>query len=263
MNKKNKGTSIIEMIICLPILLFLTLMVFKLISSGVKNVNASFQKSKIVAEDITSMLNMSGTIENSTWGSFVGSYIKGIWYFPDDYRHPLVLQSAQDSKGKIVSDSSGIPRMQRFIVYYIVRPEGDRCTLESHGEVLDVPNPDNYCPHKRLIRKDFTPTSFGGSIALASLGGYLNNDLSVGGRVLAAKVISNDVLGFDVDFTPYGTKYTVKLNGADIKLDDTSVGFNIKKFRMAEYQKDTHAGNDLTAYKDKYFEISNRAIPKS
>lgn len=260
-NGANRGFTILETLVSITILFMLIIIGLVYLELGTSEVSASFNKSKIIAQNITAQMDIVRSIERSTWGMFTDSAFQGIIYNTSDYRHALILQSALDTRGRLVTDPGGVPKLQKYIVYYVIRPQGDTCIPSS------VPNPDNYCPHKLLIRRDISP-------AAAVIEDCLNNDIQSThfGDILDTKVLAQGVLSFDVNLMPAGTRYSVKFNGSYISLNDTSLGFSIKKYREAEYGKkyklvgdeykrNVGSGFDLSSDTTKLFEIKGRAIP--
>lgn len=160
------------------------------------------------------------SIEFATWGSFEGANVKGIYYFEDDYRHPLLLQSPIDKKEEGDAHiASNNPPIKRYLLYYIVRPPGDTCKPNN-----PISNPDVWCPHKWLIKKELKRSAFRPNITVTfdMLKKYLNNNLQdrfLNWNVISTEVTAKGLINFNIIPPQKGSECTGYYNGTKMSMD--------------------------------------------
>ncbi|MCD4784383.1 MAG: type II secretion system GspH family protein [Candidatus Eremiobacteraeota bacterium] len=152
MNKRKKGTTLIELLIASAVFSILVICLFAIIRYATKNWRSVEDRASIQSEIRNIETNLSGELKKTSYASVV------TW--TDDYRHTLGFKSFTNPiTGKFDTDATGNPLTHGYILYILLRPMAteDLCT---HSAILGT---DNKCPHKFLLRVDLTRTTDGAS----------------------------------------------------------------------------------------------------
>lgn len=272
-NKKNKGNSLIEILIAMTIFMLLIIFVFYIADFTKSHLDETIKATVVQADLRTAQRDIYKYISNSTWGMFTNTIppsLQGIYYYDTDYRHALFLQSSLKDNGTTNFDDSMEPNVTKYVLYYIIRPPGDRCVFDDPTGTLDSADPRNdpdiYCPHKRLVKKEIkSDVIFGFPTSTDFLEKYLTYDLSdtSSGEVLSARILAENVLDFTV-IPPENTGvHTIYYNGAAQSVDNIALLIRLtslkeKKYMNIEYHNGSHLDNTANL-----FTLEGLAEPKN
>lgn len=269
-NKKNKGSSLVEILIAMTIFILLIIFVFYIADFTKSHLDETIKATVVQADLRVAQRDMYKYISNTKWGMFVGASLQGIYYYDTDYRHALFLQTCLNNNGATNYDSSMEPNVTKYILYYIIRPPGDKCVFNDPTGALDSAdpgnNPDNYCPHKRLVKKEIkSDVIFGFPTSPDFLKRYLTYDLSdtSSGEVLSARILAENVLDFTVIPPANSGVHTIYYNGAAQSADNIALLIRLtalkeKKYMNIGYYNGNHLNNTANL-----FTLEGLAEPKN
>lgn len=262
-NRKISGISLLEIIVASAI--FLAVFMF-VISNGLlkmKEWGNFITKESLIQPDIRrAQEDIAKTVINSTWERFLDTENKGIYYFVDDYRHPLVLESSMNNDGTYYIDNDLNPHLKRYVLYFIVRPPDDKCMPNN-----PIPNPDGYCPHKWLVKKELDPVSlqYFPIITAPMLDVYMSNDLKdkVFGNIWSAKIVAENVLNFEIIPPLDGNKYTIYYNGMPKKTNSKTLEINLTYIKNKKILTQTYYNENLLNKKNEITTLKGYAEPRN
>lgn len=195
--KRQKGTSLLEMLIAVLIYSFAILAVLSLFEYGTKNWHSIEEKNRIQTDIRKSFMLLNTDLKSSTTGQFEGSWFTGVKVFTNDYRHGICFQSAVIDNKYTVINKYNKPVCQKYILYYIIRPPDDQFVGWGHDACLKMPapqNPDDICPHKWLIKKEFNNLT-----SETEIRDSRNTDLATSGNCTKAQILSKYILSFNIN----------------------------------------------------------------
>jgi len=150
MNKKEKGTTLLEVLIASLVFSILVICLFAVIKYATKNWRSVEDRTSVQSEIRKIETNLVDELRKTSYASVI------TW--TDDYRHTLAFKSfTNPTTGNFDTDMSGNPLSHGYILYILLRPiQGeDPC---SHDPIAGT---DNKCTHKFLLRVDLTRTTDG------------------------------------------------------------------------------------------------------
>ncbi|MFH1453662.1 MAG: type II secretion system protein [Armatimonadota bacterium] len=267
-NNRNKGFTGIELLTAVAILVIVfvfSYLAFNLIS---RNMNKTVQNSMNQSDMNIIHQKILKSVHNSTWEGFINSGINGIYYYGDkDYRHPLLLQSFLNEDGSCNIDTSLNPVCTGYTLYYIVRPKNDICAPELNPDGSPVydekekvslsANPDTYCPHKLLIKKELGLADINHSMSIYD---QLRNHMTNSGT---GKTVAKNVLNFEIIPPEDGSKYTVYYNGKEKKVNDKLIKVKLTAFTERKYLNKAHFNEDLLNDTANLFILEDSAEPQN
>ena len=133
------GFSLLEVIISTVMFLLMTTILFGGYRTFMKCWRTAESKSEIHRKFLRISNNMQVELSRTDIDTVLSGSTSG--------KSWLCFKSNTDGDGKPYYDMDGNPQWQKYILYYAIRPPGDRCASPAGLE-------DDICPHKYIIRKD-------------------------------------------------------------------------------------------------------------
>gem|GEM_PF-4036851 len=260
----NKGSTLIEVIVSVALFVFLLLAVFYITDFAKRHLDSAIKSTVIQADLRTAQRDIFKNVTNSTWNRFTSANSYGIYYYDADYRHALLMQSALKSDGTYHIDSAMSPCIERYVLYYIIRPPGDTCVPNPVIGAGGAPNPDVYCPHKWLVKKEINSAAFSGYL-LSVLPALLTNDLKDTSNefVTSAKVLAENVLDFTVVPPSAGGQYAITYNGAPLNAKSADLLIRLTSLKEKKYINKTYANENLMSVYGNLFTLEGIAEPRN
>lgn len=207
-----KGLTLIEVLVTVTLFSLVTLSTFLLLSrghqfwrdsSGHHTATLKLNAAKRLSLELDESTNPVGIADVPSSLSGGAPDGKAVWFL-----------SARDSAtGEFVRGPDGAPFWQRNVLYYLVVPQQHATLFGSVCAGGPGPGPDDYCPHKVLVRKVIDsgpPTVPSGDIAttveellpdvaayLTRPDGYEVNNMAGESGLEQARLVATQLLYFD------------------------------------------------------------------
>lgn len=271
LKQKLKGFNLLEVVIVTAFLLFFLVVVIQLVSLTAKNTVRALN-TVIIQKDLRhAQMDIAKNISNSTWNRFActeGPGTQGIYYFGDDARHPLLIQSAMNDDGTINADKDMIPILKKYTLYYIVRPPGDTCApAVDYNNTPALPSPDVYCPHKWLVKKEIKTCAFCLSplVTLEMLKVYMSTDFkdTVFDNILSQKILAENVIDFTITPPADGSLLTIYYNGTTKSVNSGALSCQLVTFKDKKYFVRFFSNENLLNENQNLFSLNGKAEPKN
>jgi len=265
------GFNLLEVVIVTAFLFFFLAVVIQLVNLTAKNTVRALN-TVIIQKDLRrAQMDIAKNISNSTWNRFActeGQGTPGIYYFGDDARHPLLIQSAMNDDGTINTDKDMIPILKKYTLYYVVRPPGDPCApAVDYNNNPALPAPDVYCPHKWLVKKEIKTCAFCLSplVTLEMLQVYMSTNFNdtVFGNILSQKILAENVIDFTITPPAAGSLLTIYYNGAAKSVNSGALSCQLVTFKDKKYFVRFFSNENLLNESRNLFSLNSKTEPKN
>ncbi|MFH1453958.1 MAG: hypothetical protein ABIH00_08300 [Armatimonadota bacterium] len=143
-----------------------------------------------------------------------------------------------------------------------MRPPGDICqpAIESPDTAH---NPDGYCPHKWLIKKELPLSAFTSpakdavfDVIKSNLTNNIQNDKT-------ARIISENVLNFNIIPPSAGTTFTLDYNGEALETDSKALAVQLISFKDMKYLNKAYFNENLLDKPTRLFVLDALTVPRN